>query len=256
MSRHAADSNYDFHFPPIRGEHWDFKPPNASTDSGQNDGSNASDASDDKEDGNASSSSGSSSSSSSHSSDGNNTDADAGDDKTEDVVNNNQDVTASPDAAPTDAAEFPNNEPAVSQDLADYIDKHDRVLEESRRDFEWTEASFFGENGGIELQHDTLHEKILYLGATQKRRSSVGMIPSLPPRRPNQMIPSAQPERTSSQTKTLLLKSPPSFPQATLLKRQYPPGNTLSNWRRAPGGQVIPSEDLLRKGIAFFVICL
>ena len=68
-------------------------------------------------------------------------------------------ATASPDAAPTDPGEFPNDELVVSHDLVDYIEEHDRVLEEIRRDFEWTEASFFSQNGDIELQHDTFHEK-------------------------------------------------------------------------------------------------
>ena len=71
--------------------------------------------------------------------------------------NNNRDDTASPAAAPSDAGEFPDNEQVVSQDLADYIEEHDRALEENRRDFEWTEASFFSQNGDIELQHDTFH---------------------------------------------------------------------------------------------------
>ena len=52
-----------------------------------------------------------------------------------------------------------DDEPVVSQELADYIEEHDRVFEQSHRDFEWTEASFFSQNGDIELQHGTFHEK-------------------------------------------------------------------------------------------------
>ena len=92
-----------------------------------------------------------------HSNDGDDTDASSGDNKSDDEGNGIQDDTASPTASPSDAGKFPDKEPVVSQDLADYIEEHDRVLEESRRDFEWTEASFFSQNGDIELQHDTFH---------------------------------------------------------------------------------------------------
>ena len=129
MSRHAAESNYEFNYRPICGEDWDFEPPSASTGSGQEDGSNDSDAQDDKKDGNTSSSSGSSSSSSSSFNDGDSTDTSSGDNESDDGGNENQDATTSPDAAPTDAGEFPDDEPVVSQELADYIQEHDRVLE-------------------------------------------------------------------------------------------------------------------------------
>ena len=143
-----------------------LKPPNASTDSGQ-DRSNGSDASEDEEDDDTSSSSGSSSSSSSRSDDGNDTDASSGGDKSDDEGNDNQDDAASPTASPSDASEFPDKEPVVSQDLADYIEEHGRVLEESRRDFEWTESSFFSQNGSIELQHDTFQVQNTGSGALQ-----------------------------------------------------------------------------------------
>ena len=184
MSRHVADSNYSFHFRPIRGEEWDFKPPSTSTDSGQ-DRSNDSDASEDEEDGDASSSS--DSSSSSRSNDGDDTDASSGDNKSDDEGNGIQDDTASPTASPSDAGKFPDKEPVVSQDLADYfyIEEHDRVLEESRGDFEWTEASFFSQNGDIELQHDAFQVQNTGPGPAKERRSSVGMIPFLPPPCPN-----------------------------------------------------------------------
>ena len=159
MSRHPAESNYDFHFRPIRGDHWDFEPPRVSADSGQQDRSNDSDTSNDKKDDNTSSSSGFSSSSSSSFNDGDNTDESSGDDESDDGGNDNQDTTASPDAAPTDPGEFPNDELVVSHDLVDYIEEHDRVLEEIRRDFEWTEASFFSQNGDNEFQHNTFHGK-------------------------------------------------------------------------------------------------
>lgn len=73
--------------------------------------------------------------------------------------NEDQAAAAAPGTAPEDTDEFPDKEPVISKDMADYIKKHDDALENSCHKFEWTEASFFGHDGDNETQHDIFRGK-------------------------------------------------------------------------------------------------
>ena len=152
LSRHAAESKYEFNYLPIRGEHWDFKPPSALVNSDQDEENNDSD---DKNDGKDSSSSGSSSFLLSSFSNGGSSGESSDDEDLDDKNSNNQEATASPHATPKDNSKFPDEEPVISKELVDYIKEHNEFLEKSRREFEWNEASFFSQNGDNKIQYDT-----------------------------------------------------------------------------------------------------
>ena len=77
----------------------------------------------------------------------------------------------------------------ISDDLAAYIEKHDEALEDSRKEFEWTDTSFYSHNGDIELQHDTFHGEN---HAEEKKFCWDISVPPTPPHNVNATFSSAK----------------------------------------------------------------